>query len=150
MTAPFRPTLFTQRLGARLQRQRQRQGLTQADLAERADLSVKYVGEIERGEANATAQALERIAVVLEWDPWTLFALEQQPISQQVHQLLTTELGGTRRQLDAVLAWLGALDPARRDASAAGREPTLASLTLTPRRRGRPRVRKEGGNGPHA
>lgn len=150
MTPQPRPSMFTQRLGTRLQRQRQRLGLTQAALAERADLSEKYVGEIERGEANVTTQALERIAAVLEWDPWTLFALEQQPISQKVHQLLTTELGGTRRRLDAVLDWLAALDPVRRDAGVPGPEPTVSSLTLTPRRWGRPRGRKEGGHGPHA
>lgn len=64
MSAPA-PTAFTQRLGALLQRRRQRLGLTQSQLAERADLSLKHVGDIERGEANLTVYALEQLAVVL-------------------------------------------------------------------------------------
>lgn len=148
MTAQVRRTAFTQRVGAMLQRQRLRQALTQAELAERADLSLKYLGEIERGEANATIQALERIALVLGWDPWTLFAQEQQPVAQGVHQVLMTELIGGRRWLQAFLDWVTALDPARREAtSLSDRPPTVAGLA--PRRRGRP-PRQEGHHAPHA
>lgn len=60
---------LARRLGALLQQQRQRLGLTQAIVAERAELSVKYLSAIERGEANATVNALDRLATVLEWDP---------------------------------------------------------------------------------
>lgn len=148
MTSPPLPSAFTQRIGALLQRQRRRRDLTQAELAERADLSLKYLGEIERGEANATAQALERIAGVLGRDPWTLFAQDQQPMSQSVHQLLLTEVGETHERLQALLDWLTALDPLRRDAgSPSDRPPAAASVTLTLRRRGRPR--KEGHRAPH-
>lgn len=102
------------RLGAVLQRQRQRLGLTQAVLAERADLSLKYLGEIERGEANATIEAIERVAAELQWDPWDLFSLDRQPISQGVHQLLTAELTHTCQRLQALGDWLAAFDPAHR------------------------------------
>lgn len=102
------------RLGAVLQRQRQRLGLTQAVLAERADLSLKYLGEIERGEANATIEAIERVAAELQWDPWGLFSLDRQPISQGVHQLLTAELAHVCQRLQALGDWLAAFDPALR------------------------------------
>jgi hypothetical protein len=46
------PNLLRIRLGKALQKHRLAAGLTQAELAELADLSLKYVGEIERGEAN--------------------------------------------------------------------------------------------------
>lgn len=149
MTAALR-TPFTKRVGALLQFQRQRQALTQAEAAERADLSLKYVGEIERGEANVTVQALERLALVLGWDPWTLFAQSPPPMSQGVHQLLTTEVGEMLHRCESLRAWLAALDPAHRDAvSPAARPPTADSLVQAPRRRGRP-PRQEGHHAPHA
>jgi transcriptional regulator with XRE-family HTH domain len=60
---------YRRRLGLRIQVQRTLKGMTQAELAEGADLSLKYVGEIERGEANASTEVVERIADVLHWDP---------------------------------------------------------------------------------
>jgi transcriptional regulator with XRE-family HTH domain len=44
-------------------------GLTQAELAEHADLSLKYVGEIERDEANTTLEVLERLAAAVGCNP---------------------------------------------------------------------------------
>jgi DNA-binding XRE family transcriptional regulator len=56
------------RLGAALQKHRLQRGLTQAELAEFADLSLKHVGEIERGEANTTLEVLERLAAAVGWN----------------------------------------------------------------------------------
>jgi transcriptional regulator with XRE-family HTH domain len=97
-----------------LQQQRQHHGYTQSELAERANLSLKYLGEVERGEANVTVDALDRIAAALEWDPWELFNNERTPISQSVHQLLIAELTSARQRLQTVIDWLLALDPATR------------------------------------
>lgn len=138
-----RPTPFTERLGRLLQLQRRRHPMTQAELAERAELSLKYLGEIERGEANVTMDALERVAAALGWDPWTLFAQDQQPISRKVHELLLSELGHALQRLGNTKTWIEALDPTYRDTSVpATSRPTAVSQTLTPTRRGRPR--KEG------
>jgi transcriptional regulator with XRE-family HTH domain len=101
-----------ERLGQVLQEQRHRHGDTQAELAERANLSLKYLGEVERGEANVTVNALERIATALEWDPWELFSNERTPISQSVHQLLIAELTSARQRLQTVIDWLLAFNPA--------------------------------------
>lgn len=107
-------TSLKERLGSVLQQQRQHHGFTQSELAERANLSLKYLGEVERGEANVTVDALERIAAALEWDPWELFNNERTPISQSVHQLLIAELTSARQRLQTVIDWLLALDPATR------------------------------------
>jgi transcriptional regulator with XRE-family HTH domain len=108
------PTDLARQLGIMLQDQRLREGLTQSELAERAELSLKYVGEIERGEANVTVQALERLASVLRWDPWSLFAPEQQVMSEGAHQVLVSQVGDARDRLQTILDWLVALNPARR------------------------------------
>lgn len=144
-------TVLRSRLGAMMQRQRQRLGLTQAVLAERAELSLKYLGEIERGEANVTVEALERVAAALNWDPWELFSLERRPISQNVHQLLLAEILSTRQRLQALADWLAALDPSLRPPTEAlppfevDGEPHKADGTKD-RRRG-PRGTPDGGFG---
>jgi hypothetical protein len=47
-------SLLKIRFGAALQRHRLSRNLTQRELADLSSLSLKYVGEIERGEANTT------------------------------------------------------------------------------------------------
>jgi transcriptional regulator with XRE-family HTH domain len=106
-----------------LQQQRQHHGLTQFELAERANLSLKYLGEVERGEANVTVDALERIAEALEWDPWELFNTDRTPISESVHTLLVGELTSARQRMAMVIEWLTALDPLGRT-----KAPPLESL----------------------
>jgi len=53
-------------IGERIQVYRSRAGLTQADLAEKADIHHKYVGQLERGEKNATLKTIEKIARALD------------------------------------------------------------------------------------
>lgn len=49
-------------LGRRIQRIRHERGLTQAELAERADVSPPYISHIERGVKTASLDTLARIA----------------------------------------------------------------------------------------
>src|SRR5262249_32165672 len=56
--------------GVLLQRARESRRLTQTQLATRAGLSRRYVGAIERGEANGTMVALERLGQALGWNPF--------------------------------------------------------------------------------
>ncbi len=56
------------RVGARLREWRLRRGLTQEQLAERAGLSYKFIGEIERGTGNPTVDTLGRLAAALDVD----------------------------------------------------------------------------------
>ncbi|HEU5440171.1 MAG TPA: helix-turn-helix transcriptional regulator [Ktedonobacterales bacterium] len=55
-----------QTMGATLRRERRALGLTLKELAERAALSVVYLGEIERGKKYPSALVIERLAAALE------------------------------------------------------------------------------------
>ena len=52
-------------VGARLKQLRQARRLTQEQLAERASLSYKFVGEIERGRGNPTLTTLNALSEAL-------------------------------------------------------------------------------------
>jgi transcriptional regulator with XRE-family HTH domain len=105
------PNLLRIQLGAALQRQRMAAGLTQAELATRAGLSLKYVGEIERGEANTTMDVIERVARVVNWDPMTAFEGLREPISEGVRVMLIELLQDVVKSLQQAIRWLQALDP---------------------------------------
>jgi transcriptional regulator with XRE-family HTH domain len=104
--------LLRVRLGTALQKHRLRRGLTQAQLAELADLSLKYVGEIERGEANTTLEALERLAKAVDWDPMEALEGAREPISEGVRVLLIAEVQQVLGRFNTMLLWLEALNPA--------------------------------------
>lgn len=57
-----------------LRRLRQERGLSQEELADRADVNRNYVGMIEREENAATIDILEKLAAVLDVDPAAFFA----------------------------------------------------------------------------
>ena len=48
-------------VGQRIRVLRIRRGLTQEELAEKADLHTTYIGQIERGEKNMTITSMEKI-----------------------------------------------------------------------------------------
>ena len=100
------------RLGAALQKHRLQRGLTQAELAEFADLSLKYVGEIERGEANTTLEVLERLAAAVGWNPMDALEGLREPLSEGVRVLLLDEVQQILERLRNMSKWLQALDPA--------------------------------------
>lgn len=54
-----------QGLGRRIRLLRKSNGLTQEQLAERAGLCYKYVGEIERGEVNPSLKSMVAVATAL-------------------------------------------------------------------------------------
>ena len=63
------------RLGARLKEWRRVRRLTQEQLAERAGLSYKFIGEIERGRGNPTIDTLFKLSQALELDVADLFGV---------------------------------------------------------------------------
>lgn len=63
-----RADLF-QRLGTTLSALRQEAGLTQEELAHRADLHRTYIGSLERGDRNPTVTTLLKIAKALPCTP---------------------------------------------------------------------------------
>ena len=61
-------------LARNLRRLRQAQGLSQEELAHRAQVTANYVSSLEREEYAASVDVLERIADALGVDPAALFA----------------------------------------------------------------------------
>lgn len=64
------------RVGARLKQLRQARRLTQEQLAERAGLSYKFIGEVERGRGNPTLTTLAAISDALGVGLIDLLALD--------------------------------------------------------------------------
>lgn len=60
-------------MGRQVKALRQEKGLTQAKLAERAEVGMKYVGEIERGRTNPTVGLMWRLSGALRVDVFELF-----------------------------------------------------------------------------
>jgi len=52
-------------VGERIRAYRKSSGLTQEKLAEKAELHHTYIGQLERGEKNATLETIEKIAAAL-------------------------------------------------------------------------------------
>jgi transcriptional regulator with XRE-family HTH domain len=145
-------TRLHDRFGLALQRQRQMHGLSQAQLGKLAHLSLKYVGEIERGEANVSMHALERLTNALEWDPFELPLREQDTLPEGIRTLLLAELTHMQQLVQTAISWVQTLDAAMvRRASQpdpVASLPTAWSVDEPPLRpRGRPRKRREHDGG---
>jgi XRE family transcriptional regulator, regulator of sulfur utilization len=54
------------KIGERIKQARQQQGATQAEVAEKAELNANYYARIERGDATATVEALQKVAHALK------------------------------------------------------------------------------------
>lgn len=69
----------------RLKDYRLQRGLTQEDLAEKANLHYTYIGQVERAEKNVTINTLERIIDSLNVSFSELFTgIEQSPIENSI------------------------------------------------------------------
>ena len=64
------------RLGARIRELRTMAKLSQERLGERAGVSYKFLGEVERGQGNPTIDTLARIAAALDVDITDLLAAD--------------------------------------------------------------------------
>lgn len=60
--------------GARIRSYRKSQNLSQEKLAEMSDIHPTYLGQIERGEKNATIEVIQKITAALHVPLSTLFA----------------------------------------------------------------------------
>lgn len=70
-------------VGKRIQAFRRDIGLTQDQLAEKAGLSLKHLGEIERGRGNPTLTSLENLAAALKISIVQLFGFECERLSPE-------------------------------------------------------------------
>jgi len=71
-------------MGRRIRYLRNIQQLTQEQLGQKAGLSYKYVGAIERGEKNAPIETLMKIAAALNVELHELFIFEHETEDQNV------------------------------------------------------------------
>lgn len=71
------PTELRQLLGKRIRSLRKAQGWSQEELGEHAELSYKFIGEIERGTVNPSLDTLLGIANALKVEIAKLFSTEQ-------------------------------------------------------------------------
>ena len=64
---------WEQVVGQNIRKARKARGLTQQQLALEAELDLRYLGGIERGEQNPSVAVVGRLAEVLEVHPGDLF-----------------------------------------------------------------------------
>ncbi|MDQ0162718.1 helix-turn-helix domain-containing protein [Aeribacillus alveayuensis] len=69
-------------IGERIRNFRKQKGWSQEELADKASLHSTYIGQIERGEKNATIESIEKIANALEVSLEDLFK-SIQPIEKK-------------------------------------------------------------------
>ena len=63
-------------VGANVRRMRKARRLSQEQVALQADLDLRYLGGIERGEFNPTVSVLGKLAAVLDAEPGSFFELD--------------------------------------------------------------------------
>lgn len=73
--ATVHPMEWAQIVGANIRRLRKAQGMTQEQLAGEADIAMRHLGRIERGEGNPTVEVVGKLATILHVDPRQLFEI---------------------------------------------------------------------------
>lgn len=63
---------FIKQFGVHLRKLRKEKGLSQEQLAARAEIELSQIGRIERGQINTTISTLHRLAIALELLPEAL------------------------------------------------------------------------------
>lgn len=71
-------------LGERIRELRKSAGITQEQLGEKAELSYKFIGELERGQVNVSLDSIARIAEALGVKIGDLFSKEKIPVQRIV------------------------------------------------------------------
>jgi len=129
------PNRLHERYGEALRQQRNRHGVTQSGLAKLVGLSLKYIGEIERGDANVTMDVQDRLAQVLDWNPFQPAPRVEDALPDGLGMLLLTNLQHITQFAQTGADWLQRLGDAltRRAAQ------TFAETPPERPRRGRPR-----------
>lgn len=69
-------------LGRRIRSLRSIKGWTQEELGRQADLSYKFIGEIERGQQNPSLDTIVKIAAAMKVELLELFRFEQETVDK--------------------------------------------------------------------
>ncbi|MBI5562107.1 MAG: helix-turn-helix transcriptional regulator [Deltaproteobacteria bacterium] len=76
-------------IGLRIERLRKSRGLSRESFAEAADISVNYLGRIERGTENPTLDMFLKIAKALKVETWELLDCKHEANHRELKELLT-------------------------------------------------------------
>jgi transcriptional regulator with XRE-family HTH domain len=110
---PREEETFLKGLGQQVRILRQNQNLTQAELAERAGVGMKYLGEIERGQTNPGLRLLWQLSAALGVEVFELFLFsvtdgeQDSRVRVQIVKLLKDRQGKDLTQAARVLRVLG-------------------------------------------
>jgi transcriptional regulator with XRE-family HTH domain len=102
-------------VGRRVRELRHARDLTQEQLGERAGLSYKFIGEVERGIGNPTLDTLASVAAALDVEVVDLVSNGRVPLA--IGQLTERDYATVREardSLDTMLVRFGAGKPTRR------------------------------------
>lgn len=80
--------MLRNKIAYRLRELRKAKKLSQQKLAERAGISYQYLGNLERSEASATLDSLEKLVRALGCTPGELLAADEVLGMKEVHELL--------------------------------------------------------------
>ncbi len=92
-------------LAQNLKENRQRLGITQPELAERAGMSTQYLAMIEIARKFPTADILERLAAALDINPHELFSVAVSPerAMEQLQQMILDNMNRSMEQLQQMI-----------------------------------------------
>jgi transcriptional regulator with XRE-family HTH domain len=96
-------------VGARVKQLRQARRLTQEQLAERAGLSYKFVGEVERGRGNPTLTTLASLSEALGVQLVDLLGLDVDRPRLSPRQ--ATQVRDALQSLETLVEWAAPPDP---------------------------------------
>lgn len=65
----MRRYVISERIGRNIRLAREKQGITQEELAEKVNMHLSTIGRIERGEINSPVQTINKIAGALRLKP---------------------------------------------------------------------------------
>ena len=99
-------------VGERIRFFRKERGLSQEELAYRAALHNTYIGQVERGEKNATIESLTKISAALDITVAELFldtATQQKILSFELEEMVRLLENRSKKDQQAVLEFIDAL-----------------------------------------
>jgi len=75
-------------IGLRIKELRKRRGLSQEEIAEKAETSPNYVSRMERGTENPTLDMLIKLSEALEVDMWEVFDFKHQETPKALREMV--------------------------------------------------------------
>ena len=89
-------SIIAKTVGQRLRRRRIELGYSQEAVSEKAGLHPTYIGQLERGEKNATLESIEKICIALEYPMEELFekivpVYKKENIADQCYELILSK-----------------------------------------------------------